>query len=59
MRRGGELSADEILGEPDQVVVHAHPLGRIHQQRRNAAPPPRFARRDLVDQRDAAAPESW
>jgi len=39
---------------PDPGLV----LGRIHQQRRNAAPPPRFAHRDLADQRDAAAPES-
>jgi len=110
MRCGIELSADEILGEPDDQVVidrHLHPLakrpltlacaaavgdiaaasvqpqrraifveqadgnaqrgdapiagellGGVHQQCRNALPPHRPGHGDLVNQGDAAAPES-
>ena len=110
IRCGIELSADEILGKPDdQVVIHGHRhafaegplapacapavgdiaapsaqplsrtilveqadgnaqrgdapiagklLGRVHQQCRDALPQERPGHRDLVNQRDAAAPES-
>jgi len=110
MRCGIELSADEILGEPDdQVVIHGHLhafaegplaaacasavgdiaassvqplsravlveqadgdaqcgdapiagklLGRVHQQCRDALPQERPGHGDLVNQRNAAAPES-
>src|ERR1700733_3101830 len=40
------------------AAVSGSLLGRVHQQRGDAAPPPRLAHRDLVDQRDAAAAES-
>jgi len=77
MRCGIGLSADEILGEPDdQVIIHGHvhafaerPLaaavGDIAEDARprpsavsRAPAPERPGQRDLVNQRNAAAPET-
>jgi len=55
MRCGIELSADEILGEPDdQVVIHGH----LHAFAERPLPQERPGHRDLVNQRNAAAAES-